>query len=169
MTANLYGIRLIPPVSGPAERIRTLTRAYALAAAADPHLTPGEWTAFVRRCRRQAQHRGGLGVLEDRRGYVHAVFRYAVGAGPLAGAGTSGRGRTMWLQDIVLGRLPGSAAARAIAAGGEMMARAFGCGAVAVELPARVCAPPSGTPFAPLVQRGYGVALGTILVRALNA
>jgi len=168
MSRNLYKIRLLPRAVGPDERVGTVARAYALAAAVDPRLTPGQWASFVRRCRRQARHRGGMGVLEDRRGYVHAVFRYAVGASPLFHAGGARRGRTMWLQDVIIARLPGGGAVGPIVAAGELLARAFGCVAVALELPAQGAGQLTGAQYAPLTHRGYAVTGGPTLVRTLD-
>ncbi|MGE0726066.1 MAG: hypothetical protein AB7O45_16945 [Alphaproteobacteria bacterium] len=167
MIANPFRVRLLPP--GGRSRVGAVDRAYALAAAVDSRLTPGRWAEFVRRCRREAGRRGGIGVLEDRRGYVHAVFRYAVCPAPLGAAPVLARGSTMWLRDVVVGHLPGGAAVRGLAAGAEVMARAFGCVAVALELPAPADPALAGTPYAPLSGRGYGLAAGPVMVRALDA
>ena len=149
--ALLDGLFTAPPVLGPAGA----RRAYALVALAHPHMTAREWDGFARRhARAGTRGRGGLVAVEDRRRYVHAVFRYAVDTSPFLGSG-----RTLRLHDVVMAQLPGHALIQAVAACAENLAAGLGCTVVALDLPAasataaampmsRPCSKPSASGWA---------------------
>lgn len=110
-------------------------RAYALVALSHPQVTERQWRVFARRCARgghgSPRGPGGLMAIKDRRGCMHAVFRYAVEMSPLAGDGP-----TLRLHDLVLAYLPGHALVPALAVCAERLAAGLDCSFLAVEVPA---------------------------------
>src|SRR5215207_10441842 len=76
-------------------------RAYALVQLMYPHVTVKQWTNYARKYARVPRQRGGLIGLSDRRGYVHAIFCYAVDRASLEGC------RLLRLSHLILAQLPG--------------------------------------------------------------
>lgn len=104
--------------------------AYPLVRLFYPAVTLRGWQAYARRMARLPRHRGGLMAVTDARGYVHAVFTYRVDV-------DLGRGRTLRIGDLVVGRLPGRDLGRTIVTGMEALAREIDCPSILVELAPR--------------------------------
>jgi len=133
-------------------------RAYVLVRLAHPHITAKQWSAYARRCARMPAHLGGLIGIQDRRGYVHAVFRYAVDRLSLDGT------RILRLYDLLVVHLPGRTLGLALATCAEHLAAEFGCTGITVDLPASAPnAANDGTP-AMLQSAGFNI-VGVKLVR----
>ena len=129
--ALLGGLFIARPVIHAAEA----RRAYALVTLSHPHVTEPQWRAFARRCARAGHGSrgspGGLMAIKDRRGCMHALFRYAVEVSPLTGDGP-----TLCLRDLVLAHLPGHALVPALVLCAERLAACLDCSFLAVEVPA---------------------------------
>lgn len=117
-------------VAKPLLRAAEARRAYGLVSLAHPEMTSRQWDAVAKRAMRPGRGRdGGLMAIQNGRGYVYAVFRYAVVLSPLAGGD-----RLLRLQDVVLARLPGSGLIAALAACAKHLAAGLGCSLALIEL-----------------------------------
>ncbi len=108
-----------------------LRRAYVLVSMAHPEILPRRWFDTARRSLRLRPERGGLIVLRDRRGVVHALFRYKVEPSWLGG-----HGRTLRLDEIVIAQLPGNGAMTSLAACAQSLAASLRCASVSLDVPA---------------------------------
>lgn len=115
---------------------RTTRRAFALVSLFHPRLSYEGWMRFLRRVTRAKRGASGMIVIEDPRGYPHALFRYAVSIGSSLVTAEDGVTRVLRLTDLVVAELAGSGLLSTIAQSGEELARAFGCNAIVIELPA---------------------------------
>ena len=112
------------PLCGP-----QVQRAYMLVGLAHPHITAKDWAAFARRYVRVPRRRGGLIGIQDRRGYVHAIFCYTVERSSLDG------GLGLRIHDLILAHLPGRMLAAALTTFAEQLAAELACAGVSVEIP----------------------------------
>src|SRR3954471_12219874 len=95
-------------------------RAYALVSLMHPHVTAKQWTHYARKYARVPRQRGGLVGLSDRRGYVHAIFCYAVDRASLEGC-------RLRLSQLILAQLPGQSLVAALTSSAEHLAAEFAC------------------------------------------
>lgn len=111
-------------------------RAFALANLAHPRLTYPGWVRYLKRSARPSRDRTGIMFLEDRRGYPHAMFRYAIDDRPsLIAAAAEGPARILRLSDIVAADVAADSLLPEIAALAERLACKLGCAMVMIELP----------------------------------
>lgn len=111
-------------------------RAFALASLAHPRLTYGGWVRYLKRAARPNQDRTGIMFLEDRRGYPHAMFRYAVDDRPsLVAAAAESAARILRLSDIVAADVAADSLLPEIATLAERLAGSLDCAMVMIELP----------------------------------
>ena len=108
-----------------------MRRAFALVSIAYPHVSPARWFRVARCSMRLQPERGGVVVLQDRHGVMHALFRYRVAPSRLGGLG-----KTLRLDEIVTVQLPGNAALNALAACAQALAATLKCAAVSLDVPA---------------------------------
>lgn len=95
-------------------------KAFPLVWHSHPHLTFDQWMAFIRRRSRRSPRRAGIVAVQDRRGYVHAIFFYCVDY-------HLQRSATLRVTNVVVGRLPGKIIDRAIVRSAERLAKEMGC------------------------------------------
>jgi hypothetical protein len=110
-------------------------RAFALASLSHPRLTYSGWLRFLRRATRPRSGRSGLILVEDPRGYPHALCRYRVDEEPSLAASEDGSRRSLRLSDLVVADVAGTRLLPALAVHGERLARALDCRSVMIELP----------------------------------
>ena len=108
---------------------RQVQRAYALVSLMHPHVTAKQWTGYARNYARVPRQRGGLIGLSDRRGYVHAIFFYAVDRASLEGC------RLLRLSQLSLAQLPGRSLVAGLTSSAEHLAAEFACEAISIEVP----------------------------------
>jgi hypothetical protein len=138
-------------------------RAYVLVGLMHPQITAQQWATYARRCARIPARLGGLIGIQDRRGYVHAVFHYAVDRPSLDGT------QALRLYDFILAHLPGRILGFALATCAEHLATEFGCTRITVDLPATATdAAQDGSTRALLQSAGFNIA-GVKLVRTSTA
>ena len=108
---------------------RQVQRAYALVSLMHPHVTAKQWTGYARNYARVPRQRGGLIGLSDRRGYIHAIFCYAVDRASMEGC------RRLRLSQLILAQLPGRSLVAALTTSAEHLAAAFACEEISIEVP----------------------------------
>jgi hypothetical protein len=165
LTHELFVARHIGQMS--ADASRTLSRAFALVSLAHPTLTLRDWRALQRYYRKRSPRKAGLIVIEDRRGYAHAVFHYFVErARPLeARASAAGDHRVLHVYDLVIALVPGALAEQALCQCADTVAVTHDCDAIRLELSTREKA----LSHAPtLLARGYETREITIATRSTN-
>src|SRR5690349_13827275 len=104
-------------------------RGYALVTLMHPHVTVKQWTDYARNYARVPRQRGGLIGLSDGRGYVHAIFCYAVDRASKDGC------RHLRLSQLILAQLPGRSLVAALTTSAEHLAAAFACEEISIEVP----------------------------------
>lgn len=106
-------------------------RAFALVAQAHPDFTLAQWRRFARFWARMPRVRGGLVLLEDRRGYVHGLFRYSVESARQPTLSTAAK--TLRVQDVVVAELPGGGLRQLIARCADQLAKSLACEAIEID------------------------------------
>ncbi len=116
---------------------QALRRAFALVRLCEPGADARRWAALVRHYRRRAPGRAGLMMLEDARGYAHAVFCYAVDDAPrLHGLGAPSPQKVLRVRDVVAAHLGGPRVETALRSCATHLAGRLGCASVAFDAPA---------------------------------
>jgi hypothetical protein len=125
----------IEPVfrAAPVDR-RTALRAWPLVQISRPDLARERWMSFATAAGRRAGRNGGLICIEDSRGYVHAVFTWAVSP-------SIEHRRALRVTDLIVGALPGRQLAEAIVAAVRGVADSADAESVTVEIGDRQIAP----------------------------
>ncbi len=111
--------------------MRCVQRGFMLVSLAWPDLPQARWHEMVRYYRGRAPAHAGLVLIEDRRGYVHAVFRYVVDMTPSLRPGL--RGGVLRVQDLVMADLAGREVVAATRLGVAELAQACGCQVVILD------------------------------------
>ncbi len=117
-----------------------------------PDLTEREWRTYVRRASRCAPASGGLMAITDERGYCHAIFSYRIGE-------RMGKGRSLRVSDVVMGRLPGVTLPQALIACAERLAAEHGGPDVAIDLDRSMLAPRDSEALAAVGFEASGLVL----------
>ncbi|RXF73194.1 hypothetical protein [Hansschlegelia zhihuaiae] len=138
-------------------------RAFALVSLAHPSLSFAAWTRYLRRATSSKDGRSGLVLIEDPRGYPHALYRYEVDVQPSLVAASEGLARVLNVRDLVIADVVGAGPdlLTAIARHGEELGRELRCDAVAVHLPQSVVNAVEGL-------EGYRAVSDGIMVRRIT-
>ena len=105
--------------------------AYPLVRLHDAGVTLDKWLRFARRHCRTTADRGGLVVLRDCRGIVHALFSYRVDL-------DLHNRRRLCVANLIVAHLPGSQIEEAIAASTKNISAELDCHGITVEQPFRL-------------------------------
>jgi hypothetical protein len=100
--------------------------AYPLVRHVKPAMPITEWIAFVRRWSRLSPKKGGIMTLNDRRGYLHALFTYRVEQNLRFGC-------FVRITDVIVGHLPGETLNRSIMECADRLAERIGCSTIVIE------------------------------------
>jgi hypothetical protein len=100
--------------------------AYPLVCHVKPAMPINDWIAFVRRWSRLSPNKGGIMALNDRRGYLHAIFTYRVEQNLRFGC-------FVRITDVIVGHLPGETLNRAIMECTDRLAERIGCSMIVIE------------------------------------
>lgn len=101
-------------------------RAYPLVRLFNPTMELADWLTYARSFGRNAA-KAGLQVLEDERGYVHAVFAYSVRQ-------HLRHRKLLRVYDVVMAHLPGRTLAETMLDAIAVIAKDNGCDSVMVEI-----------------------------------
>lgn len=100
--------------------------AYPLVRIAHPTMSLAAWLAFARRWTRLSPRRGGLSIVKDRRGYVHAMYTYRVDHNLRLG-------KFLRIADLIVGHLGSQMLANEILRAADRIAGNAGCSAIVIE------------------------------------
>ncbi|MBT6513023.1 MAG: hypothetical protein P8Q36_10060 [Alphaproteobacteria bacterium] len=104
-------------------------QAYALASLHDDHISLEAWQATVEQSR--GREHDGWAIVTDRRGYIHALFRYSVRQ-------ESGEKKMLAISDVVSAGLGRKHALTEIRSWSKLQAGNFGCDWVEIANPVEV-------------------------------
>ena len=104
-----------------------IRQAFPLAKLFNPDLDLASWSGYARSFTSRSAQLAGLQMLQDQRGYVHALFAYTIGQDLL-------RRRLLRITDLVIGLLPGMALVETLLETFSDLALKYGCDNVMVEL-----------------------------------
>lgn len=124
-------MRLVASTGGDCEPDGGNPRAFALIAQAHPDFTLAQWRRFARFWSRMPRRRGGLVLIEDRRGYVHGLFRYLVESA--REPSLTAKVKTLRIEDVIVVELPGAGLRKLIARCADQLARSLACGAIEID------------------------------------
>ena len=108
-------------------KAETARRAYPLVRLFNPTMELADWLTYARSFGRNSARNAGLQVLEDERGYVHAVFAYSVRQ-------HLRHRKALRVYDVVMAHLPGRTLAESMLDAIAAIAKDSGCDSVMVEL-----------------------------------
>lgn len=105
----------------------TLARkAFSLVRHSHPGVSLAQWLEITQRWTRVPYRRGGILAIQDRCGYVHAIFCYRVDS-------ILQHSPVLRVFDLIVGRLPGGVIDRTIARTVERLASEIGCCSIVFE------------------------------------
>ncbi|NDA48531.1 MAG: hypothetical protein EBY21_14910, partial [Alphaproteobacteria bacterium] len=105
----------------------TIRQAFPLAKLFNPQLDLASWSAYARSLTSRPAQSAGLHMLQDQRGYVHALFAYRIGPDLVWR-------RLLRISDLVICLLPGMALIETLLASFSDLALNYGCDNIIVEL-----------------------------------
>ena len=107
--------------------VKVARQAFPLAKLFNPDLDLADWSAYVRSLASRPAQTAGLQMVQDQRGYVHALFAYSISRDLLLR-------RILRVSDLVICLLPGMTLIGTLAETFYDIALKYGCTEIIVEL-----------------------------------